>query len=36
MSDHPVKLPESLILKWLEDTDTSLSEQFQEARQGAG
>jgi hypothetical protein len=28
---HPIQLPDSLINKWLEDTDTSLSVQFQEA-----
>jgi hypothetical protein len=30
-TEHPVQLPDSLINKWLEDTDTSLSVQFQEA-----
>jgi hypothetical protein len=30
---HPVQLPDSLINKWLEDTDTQLSVQFQEAAQ---
>lgn len=28
---HPIQLPDSLITKWLEDTDTPLSVQFQEA-----
>jgi hypothetical protein len=28
---HPVQLPDSFINKWLEDTDTTLSVQFQEA-----
>ena len=28
---HPIQLPDSLINKWLEDTDISLSVQFQEA-----
>jgi hypothetical protein len=30
---HPIQLPDSLINKWLEDTDTPLSVQFQEAAQ---
>lgn len=30
-TEHPVQLPDSLITKWLEDTDTPLSVQFQEA-----
>jgi hypothetical protein len=30
-AEHPIQLPDSLINKWLEDTDTSLSVQFQEA-----
>ncbi len=29
--EHPVQLPDSLITKWLEDVDTPLSIQFQEA-----
>ena len=28
---HPIQLPDSLISGWLEDTDTTLSVQFQEA-----
>jgi hypothetical protein len=28
---HPIQLPDSLISGWLEDTDTRLSVQFQEA-----
>lgn len=28
---HPIQLPDSFINKWLEDTDTPLSVQFQEA-----
>ena len=28
---HPIQLPDSLISEWLEDTDTTLSVQFQEA-----
>ncbi len=30
-TEHPVQLPDSLITKWLEDVDTPLSVQFQEA-----
>jgi hypothetical protein len=30
-TEHPVQLPDSLINRWLEDTDTPLSVQFQEA-----
>ena len=28
---HPIQLPDSLISGWLEDTDTTLSVQYQEA-----